>query len=341
MGSGDFLHKNAETPLLAYCGAGGAVFQFATNSPQVLDAAQRTFVPLAETTSPADFSIRLWIDDSSRSQPPWPNPYVRGLDHLVFAGFDAESALLADLRERRVIGRFSKGMASDVAYWKMTIFPMLLSIIAGSIGLVELHGSCVAMDQRGLILIGPTGAGKSTLALALTHGGLRFLSDDRTFCSVNQGKLLTWALPRPLKLRRAAAQWFEEFRGREPKDLQNRESVFLCYPTRENESGGMKSCKPHALVFLDRQPGSSYCLTQISSAEAQRRIEPDLLAESPDAICLQAEVIGRLTTLPCWNLRYDGVPQAIGDRLTRDVMPVIGIEGSRCDGEPRQQSAIL
>ena len=211
----------------------GAICSMSTNCEHVLKAARECFLPGQIAARLGRLSVRFWVDDADLTEPPWPKPYVRGLDHLVFAGFESGSSMLADLRTSRVIGRFSMGMASDTAYWRTVIFPVLLSVLAGSLGLVELHASCLARDDRGLILIGPSQSGKSTLAMALTEAGFRFLSDDRIFCSIKQGKLLAWGMPAPpAQAQREAAAWFEEFRDREPQDVQNGERVFHCEPRR-------------------------------------------------------------------------------------------------------------
>src|SRR5215469_10360910 len=188
MQSQDFLHQSAPTPLRKHFDTAGAVFSFSTNCEQMLEAARASFV-IVEQPGPVDFSVRFWTDDALLSRPPWPNPYVRGLGHLVFAGFDGASSMLVDLQSRRVIGRFSAAMAADTAHWRMVIFPVLLSIVAGAVGLVELHASCVARDQQGLLLLGPSRSGKSTLAMALTQAGFGLLSDDRTFCSLTREEL--------------------------------------------------------------------------------------------------------------------------------------------------------
>ena len=81
---------------------------------------------------------------------PLPKPYVRGLDHLVFAASDCGRRLLADLRRRRVAGRLSSSMARDVSYWKMIIFPILLTIIGSAVSIAELHSACTAYKDDGL-----------------------------------------------------------------------------------------------------------------------------------------------------------------------------------------------
>ncbi len=324
----DFLHREVETKLCEHYMAAGAMCSLSTNSEHLLEAARDSFLRIESPQSPVDFSLRFWVDGTGARPQCWPNPYVRGLGHLVFAGFDAKSSILADLRTRRVIGRFSAAMASDSRHWKTIVFPMLLSIIAGSVGIVELHACCVAKennqdrgndrDQGGLILSGPSRSGKSTLAKALTEVGFRFLSDDRTFCSLTNDKLQAWGLPRPLKLRRDAASWFEEFRDREPTDVQNGERVFHYEPKQK----AISKCEPRLLVFLERQERPGFSMTLMNRKEAESRLERDLLAESPEAVRKQKEVLDELLSLPCCVLRYGGRPQVIAEQLAAAFLDV-------------------
>ena len=317
MTSRDFLHKNAETLLCERYMVAGAVCTFETNSQHLLTAASNSFVLAQAPTVEADFSLRFWVDNSDQAQPPWPKPYLRGLDHMVFAGFDAKSSMLADLAACRVIGRFSAPMASDTKYWGTVIFPMLLSMLSGSLGLVELHAACFAKDRHGLVLIGPSRSGKSTLAMALTAAGFRLLSDDRTFCSLKQDKLLAWGIPRPLKLRREAAAWFDDFRDREPNDIQNGERVFHYEPNQQFAGDRRSECEPRALVFLDRQQSPGFDVTRMQRSEARARIESDLMVETPEAVERQAKTIDQLLALPCWRLQYGGRPQVIAEQIAK------------------------
>lgn len=45
---------------------------------------------------------------------------------------------------------------------------------------MQLHASCVALKGRGALILGPSGSGKSSLALALMALGCDLVSDDRT-----------------------------------------------------------------------------------------------------------------------------------------------------------------
>lgn len=54
-----------------------------------------------------------------------------------------------------------------------------------------LHANCVALDGRGVLIIGRAGAGKSTLALQLMAYGAMLVADDRTIVRLREGDL--WA----------------------------------------------------------------------------------------------------------------------------------------------------
>jgi HPr kinase/phosphorylase len=46
--------------------------------------------------------------------------------------------------------------------------------------MILLHGTCVAIDGRGILLRGPSGSGKSDLALRLMDCGAVLVADDQT-----------------------------------------------------------------------------------------------------------------------------------------------------------------
>ena len=57
----------------------------------------------------------------------------------------------------------------------------------------NLHASTVALDGRAVLISGPSGSGKSDLALRLLDRGFILVSDDRTIVRKEGGKLVTSA----------------------------------------------------------------------------------------------------------------------------------------------------
>jgi len=60
---------------------------------------------------------------------------------------------------------------------------------------VTLHASCVAIGQRGLLILGPSGSGKSGLALALMAMGADLVADDRVILTRQGNALIATAPP--------------------------------------------------------------------------------------------------------------------------------------------------
>jgi HPr kinase/phosphorylase len=84
---------------------------------------------------------------------------------------------------------------------------------AGAQGPLTLHATTVALAGRGLLILGPSGSGKSALALGLMAGGAGLVADDRTIITGDGPRLIAACPPaisglieaRGLGLLRAAA----------------------------------------------------------------------------------------------------------------------------------------
>ena len=63
------------------------------------------------------------------------------------------------------------------------------------IGELFVHASCVALDGNGVLLRGPSGSGKSDLALRLIDGGAVLVADDQVALTVEGEKILASAPP--------------------------------------------------------------------------------------------------------------------------------------------------
>jgi HPr kinase/phosphorylase len=55
------------------------------------------------------------------------------------------------------------------------------------------HAGCVALAGKGLLILGPSGSGKSSLALSLIALGCDLVSDDRTVVRRMGDRLMAWA----------------------------------------------------------------------------------------------------------------------------------------------------
>jgi len=318
MASRDFLHKDAVTPLSARYLAAGVPCELSTNFEPILAAARESFLPDQDPQSLPALHLRFWVDTNAQSEPPWPKPFFRGLDHLIFGAFDSENSVLIDRRKRFGIGRFSPAMGADRNYWKRVIFSNLLTALSGAIDVTELHCGCVVRDGCGLLLAGRSGSGKSTLAFGLAAGtGFAFLSDDRTWLSKRDGRLQAWGLPTLLKLRPDAVEHFPELRRFELSALQDGRTALQLDVESQLGIPRVLRCEPCWLVFLERHESPTCTLTRIPAEEVAGCLNQDLLPEPPGTAAAQLETIQRLAERECWLLRYGSSPQEASRLLTR------------------------
>lgn len=63
---------------------------------------------------------------------------------------------------------------------------------------MSLHGSCVALDEEGVLILGPSGSGKSDLVLRLLGRGWALVADDQVEL-VAEGGTLRASAPAPLR----------------------------------------------------------------------------------------------------------------------------------------------
>ncbi len=56
-------------------------------------------------------------------------------------------------------------------------------------GALQIHATCVALDGAGILIRGPSGSGKSDLALRLLDRGAKLVADDRVDLAARDGHL--------------------------------------------------------------------------------------------------------------------------------------------------------
>ena len=58
----------------------------------------------------------------------------------------------------------------------------------------RIHGSSVAVEDNGILIIGHSGSGKSDLALRLIDSGGTLISDDQTLCLKKQNEIFLFSI---------------------------------------------------------------------------------------------------------------------------------------------------
>jgi hypothetical protein len=126
-----------------------------------------------------------------------------------------------------------------------------------------LHGSCMVRDGQAIVLMGNSGAGKSTTAFNLTRFGFICYADDAVLVTPQGDELTVWPLSRELSLRPISFKFFENQNipiGAYIKDGQK----YYFRQTAENLPGA----KLKHFCFLNLSGNAQTTMTVLSSAQA-------------------------------------------------------------------------
>ncbi len=87
----------------------------------------------------------------------------------------------------RICGSLGEGGVGD---WQRFLIAQVLPFTAVLRGLEVFHASAVAVDGQAIAFLGPSGAGKTSIAMALCRLGATFLADDVLAVERDGGRLL-------------------------------------------------------------------------------------------------------------------------------------------------------
>jgi hypothetical protein len=156
------------------------------------------------------------------------------------------------------------------------------SIMDGISGSILLHGAAVSKHGRGIILAGPTLAGKSTLVMELVKVGHQFLSDDAAPLERSTGDLLPF--PRAIGIRKGPSAPRLPARG-----VHELPHKWLVDPVHLGARLPAASCRPEMLFYLDPagilgDRSDQVPSFEIALADSVEPVHADLLALRPESV---------------------------------------------------------
>lgn len=186
-----------------------------------------------------------------------------------------------------------------------------------------IHAAAIGTEQGGVLLIGSSGAGKSTTALScLGQTGLRFLSDDKclmrlqpaseAFALFSSAKIKADMLERLPHFRSLLAGWDEDYKA-------NKGLVFL-HPTYADHLASSLPIKAILLPAVAHQPHAA--LHCVAPTQVFRQLGPSTVIWLPGAEADNYRFTAELARrLPCYRLDLATDPQrnvdAIGALIAR------------------------
>jgi hypothetical protein len=279
-----------------------------TNYRQLESSLRDWTLPAVGSDDAGGLSIQIFV---SAGQEAPQHAHFRGLHHLVVASFGHANIFVFDLLRRRVVARVSEKVARDLNFWNQLILPITIGVLGPTVGVVPVHCAGLSRDGEGLLVAGVSGAGKSTLAAALVQSGFDYVSDDWTYLSKREDRLVAHGTSARMKLLPDAVLYFPELAERPVTASLDGE---LAYLVEGSFFGGrlVRSCVPRSCFFLERSSSFESTFAPMSAEEALHRFRSSierLPSQLPETESTRAKVIERIADVPCWTFCYGGTPQ--------------------------------
>lgn len=158
-------------------------------------------------------------------------------------------------------------------------------------GLYSVHASAVAAGNGVLMICAPTGAGKSTLALALALSGMELLADDMVFIRVDE-KPTVCGLTEELDVTPESALLFPVLAHRTRHAPPDGWPKHRLAPERLGSIRMGALGIPLALLFLDKQHEGPPRFESLAPADALLELAPNVLLTEPSATQAHLHALG-------------------------------------------------
>jgi hypothetical protein len=170
----------------------GGRFRFESNSKELLALVDAAYAGLPShlfSSTPKTFRVKLMLTPAptrysrrtARLKQPPPISMLQGAGFLGSATPSSTFVVLSP-KERAGLVSVSADMLRFPYHLRYEAIEFAVFTLAcRAQGLVPLHAACVGLDGHGILLMGSSGAGKSTVAMQCLLEGFDFLSEDSVF----------------------------------------------------------------------------------------------------------------------------------------------------------------
>ncbi|MBA3531288.1 MAG: hypothetical protein H0T73_05125 [Ardenticatenales bacterium] len=271
------LDYQATFPLL------GLPLEIRSNSEVVLDIAERAFgrwraldIPTEITPHPLRVSVVLHSTQPGLLSP---SP-IRAFSYRVHSGY-----LLASCEDNMLVAHPASGEAlafltpqlvANEAHFRYNVLESLALYLLSKYDRTALHAGAVMRNGRALLLVGSSGAGKSSLCYACLQRGFSLLSEDVVYVALSPA-LRLWGNPHALHLLPDSPGLFPELSS-VPAQIQANGKLKIAIDVAE-QFGARRLClyaEDATLCLLERHRGMESTLTPLTAQEAVDAMTADI-----------------------------------------------------------------
>jgi hypothetical protein len=288
----------------------GFPVQIKSNDSAVIRAAELSWGAFDQRFRETPIEVRFIISDvPSRRRPPF--PVFRAQSNLLMLVADAHNFACCDLAAGFGFACLTKAAITHRDYLRHQFLEAMVYVLLDTQYLVAIHAACVGIHGRGVLLVGDSGAGKSSLAYACIRRGWTYVSDDAVSIVLHKANRTVVGNPQTLRFRPSASSLFPEIKGR-LKARNGKPTVEVRTETLKNLQIAYESRVDH-IVFLNRwmsEPAPP-SIARLSREEALRRLSHNPWPTELSVHEQRIAAIERLLAAEVYELKYRDFDPAI------------------------------
>jgi hypothetical protein len=210
----DPLLSDRELPLREIFYPLGFALEITTNSDQVMAAAQESWGHFRQAMTEPPVHLRVVVVEGGKKECP-PEPKLRAQQNLTVRVADEENFSISNMTEGFASCWLTRQFVENRGYLRFYFLEGMCSDLLDPRYLTAIHAACVQFENKGVLLCGESGAGKSSLAYACARRGWKFLTDDSTSLIRKSSQPVVLGNPFQIRFRDSAVALFPELGDRQ------------------------------------------------------------------------------------------------------------------------------
>ena len=320
---------NMKMPLHAVLYPLGFPLEITTNSPEVVAAARESWGHFPKAFSEPALHLRVGVMGTG-NRAGLSAPTHRTWHNLLIGVADAENFAVCDLRQGVAFSWLSEAALADRLYLRYYFLEGPVLSMLQHRYLVPVHAACVNFADRGMLLCGDSGAGKSSLAYACARRGWTFIADDTASLIRGRTERRVIGNPYRIRFREAGVELFPELsKQRIVEQVSGERAIELATATAPGLSTALTSPVDY-VVFLNRLDCNPPGLGPFPKQKALSWFKEVLCYGEDDVRQTQVASLHNLLTAEILELRYSDLSMAV------DLLEALVLDGA---GRPQADSA--